>query len=80
MERFLAEKKSALDLRERRHQDWDDNYLLYRGKVKINRLIQRQAVNIPLMKETIKTLLSRIDELLIIDWKELAGDEQKQLV
>lgn len=79
MGRLLAEKKAALELRQRKHLDWDDNYLLYRNKVKTNRLTQRQAVNIPLMKETIKTLLSRIDEAPEIDWKELAGDEQKQL-
>lgn len=79
MEKLKAEKKSALDLRERKHLDWDDNYLLYRNKVKTNRLTQRQAVNIPLMKETIKTLLSKIDEAPEIQWKELAGDEQKQL-
>lgn len=80
MEKLKAEKKAALELRERKHQDWDDNYLLYRNKVKTNRLTQRQAVNIPLMKETIKTLLSRIDEAPEIDWKELSGDEQKEII
>jgi hypothetical protein len=80
MERLIAEKKSALELRERKNEDWDDNYLLYRNKVKTNRLTQRQAVNIPLMKETIKTLLSKIDEPPIVEWKELGGDEQKELI
>lgn len=80
MEKFIAEKKSALDLRERKNEDWDDNYLLYRNKVKTNRLTQRQAVNIPLMKETIKTLLSRIDEPPVVEWKELGGDEQKEII
>lgn len=80
MERFVAEKKSAIELRERKHEDWDENYELYRNKVKTNRLTQRQAVNIPLMKETIKTLLSRIDEPPEVEWKELAGDEQKELI
>ena len=80
MDRLKAEKKSALDLRERKHENWDDNYTLYRNKVKINRLTQRQAVNVPLMKETIKTLLSGIDERPEINWKELGGDEQKELI
>ncbi len=79
MERLKLEKKAALELRERKHLDWDDNYLLYRNKVKTNRLTQRQAVNIPLMKETVKTLLSKIDEFPEIEWKELSGDDQKQL-
>lgn len=80
MQRLLAEKKSALELRERKHLDWDDNYELYRNKVKTNRLTQRQAVNIPLMKETIKTLLSKIDEPPDVEWKELSGDDQKELI
>lgn len=80
MERLVAEKKSAVELQQRKHPDWDDNYLLYKNKVKTNRLTQRQAVNIPLMKETIKTLISRIDDIIPIEWKELGGDEQKELI
>ncbi|MBI5573495.1 MAG: hypothetical protein HY919_02945 [Elusimicrobia bacterium] len=79
MERLQKEKKAALELRERKHDDWDGNYELYRNKVKINRLTQRQAVNIPLMKETIKTLLSKIDDAPSVEWKELYGNEQKEL-
>lgn len=78
--KLQAEKKSGRDLQMRKHEDWDENYLLYRNKVKTNRLTQRQAVNIPLMKETVKTLLSRIDNAPEIDWKELGGDEQKELI
>lgn len=79
MERLLDEKRAGWELQKRKHDDWDDNYELYRNKVKTNRLTQRQAVNIPLMKETIKTLLSRIDDPPEIEWKELGGDEQKEL-
>ena len=80
MVRLQTEKKSAIELQKRKHEDWNDNYELYRNKVKTNRLTQRQAVNIPLMKETVKTLLSRIDETPEVDWKELGGDEQKELI
>src|SRR3990167_8442887 len=79
MLRLQTEKKSAIELQKRKHEDWTDNYDLYRGKVKTNRLTQRQAVNIPLMKETIKTLLSRIDEPPEVTWKELGGDAQKEI-
>src|SRR3990167_9615477 len=79
LERLQTEKKAALKLRERKHEDWNDNYELYRNKVQTNRLTQRQAVNIPLMKETVKTLLSRIDEPPNVDWKEKGGDEQKEI-
>ncbi len=80
MERFLKEKKAATELQERKHTDWNESYELYRNKVKTNRLTQRQAVNIPLMKETVKTLLNRIDDAPEVEWKELGGDEQKELV
>lgn len=79
MERLLREKKSASELQERKHDDWDDNYELYRNKVKTNRLTQRQAVNIPLMKETVKTLLAKIDNPPEVQWKENSGDETKEL-
>lgn len=79
MERLQREKKAGVELQKRKHQDWDDNYELYRNKVKTNRLTQRQPVNIPLMKETVKTLLSKIDDAPVIDWKELGGDEQKEI-
>jgi hypothetical protein len=78
--RLKAEKTAANELQERKHKDWDDNYELFRGKVRTNRLTQRQAVNIPLMKETIKTLLSKIDEAPNVDWKELSGDEDKEIL
>jgi len=80
MLKLQAEKDSANEYQERKHDDWNDNYELYRNKVKTNRLTQRQAVNIPLMKETIKTLISNIDDSPNIDWQELGGDEQKELI
>lgn len=43
--------------RERRHPQWTLNYELYRDTVIINRLTQRQSVNVPYMKKTLKTYL-----------------------
>jgi hypothetical protein len=80
MERLQTEKKAATELQGRKHEDWDDNYELYRNKVKTNRLTQRQAVNIPLMKETVKTALSKVDDPPTVDWKELGGDDVKELI
>lgn len=80
IQKLLNERKIARDFQERRHQDWNDNYELYRNKVRTNRLTQRQAVNIPLMKETIKTLLSRIDDAPDVEWKNKEGDEMKELI
>lgn len=78
--KLLAEKKIASEFQDRRRADWDLNYELYRNKVRTNRLTQRQAVNIPLMKETVKTLLAKIDDPPVIDWEEMSGDESKELI
>lgn len=80
IEKLRKEKHAGNETQRRKHADWDDNYELYRGKVKTNRLTQRQAINIPLMKETIKTLLSKIDEAPTIEWSELGGDEDKEIL
>lgn len=76
----MAEKKAAREFQSRRHEDWNENYELYRNKVRLNRLTQRQSVNIPLMKETVKTLLSKTDDPPSVDWKELSGNIQKELI
>lgn len=80
MTKLLKEKKIARRFVERRHVQWDENYELYRNVVKTNRLTQRQAVQIPLMKETVKTLLSKIDDPPQVDWKEMSGDQAKEMV
>lgn len=80
MEKLKKEKETGRKLQEHKHEDWIDNFELYRNKVKTNRLTQRQAVNIPLMKETVKTLLSRVDDPPNVEWKELSNDEQKELI
>jgi len=80
LEKLKAEKKAANELQQRKHADWDDNYELCRNKVKTNRLTQRQAVNIPLMKETEKTLLSKIDDAPNVKWKEKGGNEDKEIL
>lgn len=80
MVRMRAEKKAARRFQARRHEDWNENYELYRNKVRINRLTQRQTVNIPLMKETVKTLLSKTDDPPSVDWKELGGDIAKEMI
>lgn len=78
--KLLNEKNSAREFQVRKHEDWQENYELYRNKVKVNRLTQRQPVNIPLMKETIKTIISKIDDAPIVDWKEKSGDEMKEIM
>ena len=72
-------KQSAYNYRERRHDDWDENYTLYRDKVIIDRLIQRQTVNIPLMKQTIRTLLKDVDDMPVLYFESIDNDDQAEL-
>ena len=80
LEKLLAEKKIAREFQDRRRDDWTLSYELYRNKVRTNKLTQRQAVNVPLMKETLKTILAKIDDPPTVDWEELSGDESKELI
>jgi hypothetical protein len=80
MTKLKRERDSAREHQERRHDDWNDNYELYRNKVRTNRLTQRQAVNLPLMKETVKTILSKIDDPPQVEWREKSSDEYKELI
>lgn len=56
------EKEESQLFKERRFEQWRENYLLYRDKITTNRLTQRQPINIPIMRETIQTWISKIDE------------------
>lgn len=73
-------KKSALAWQERRHTDWEDNYLLYRDKVVVNRLTQRQSVNVPLMKTSIKTALKDVDDPPMLYFESLDNDKDKEIL
>lgn len=66
--------------RERRHAAWTQNYALYRDTVITNRLTQRQSVNVPLMKETIRTLLSRSGEPADLAFEDYGNDGQRELL
>ena len=72
-------KESGYNYRERRQDDWDENYLLYRDKVRINRLTQRQSVNIPLMKQTIRTLLKDVDDMPLLEFQNLDNDKDAEI-
>ncbi len=77
--RLSAYYEGAERNQQRRHADWRENYTLYRDKVTTNRLVQRQSVNVPLMKETIKTMLGKTDEPSDVYFESLSGDKQKEI-
>jgi hypothetical protein len=75
-----ANEKADFDFQQRRHSQWTENYQLYRDTVIINRLTQRQSINVPLMKGTIKTILANIDEFPAIEFEELDNNKDKEIV
>lgn len=76
---IVQEKESALDFREHRHEAWNDNYTLYRDKVILNRLTQRQTINVPLMKYGIQTVMKDIDEMPSLYFSNLSNNQQKEI-
>lgn len=79
LEKLRINKQSAFLFRRRRQGDWTDNYTLYRDKVQLNRLTQRQSVNIPLIKSTMKTLLKDIDDPPMLYFSNLDNQDQPEL-
>src|SRR4030042_496903 len=72
-------RQGAFDFQQRRHSDWKENYELYRDKVITNRLTQRQTVNVPIMKETLMTVLGETDDAPDLFFKERSNDKQKEI-
>lgn len=73
------DKESYLNYRLRRHEEWTENYTLYRDKVILNRLTQRQSVNVPMMKYTIKTILKDIDDAPLLNFHSLDNNDQAEI-
>jgi hypothetical protein len=65
--------------RERRHPQWTTNYELYRDTVIINRLTQRQSVNVPYMKKTLKTYLTQTNWPVDNYYESKSNDKQAEL-
>jgi hypothetical protein len=75
-----ANEQADFLFQQRRHDQWTENYQLYRDTVIINRLTQRQSINVPLMKGTIKTILANIDEFPDIEFEELDNKKDKEII
>lgn len=72
----IKEKEVSRKFKERRLGQWNENYYLFRDKVLTNRLTQRQPVNIPIVRETLQTWISKIDEAPELKF-ETRGKENK---
>lgn len=77
--KLRVSKEGWFNFRRRRQPDWLENYTLYRDKVQLNRLTQRQSVNIPLIKSTVKTLLKDIDDPPMLYFSNLENDDQAEV-
>lgn len=77
--KIKAHKESAEAFKQRRLAEWNENYMLYRDRVVVNRLTQRQSVNVPLMKYLLKTNLSNIDDPPMLHFQNMDNDAQKEL-
>lgn len=66
-------------LQERRRPEWTESYGFYRGKVEVNRLVQRQPVMVPLMKTVIRTLLSKFRKMPNLIVEDYGNDKQKDV-
>src|SRR3954454_11034128 len=65
--------------RERRHPNWTLNYELSRDTVIVNRLTQRQSVNVPYMKKTLKTYLTQTNWPVDNYYEDKGNDKQAEL-
>jgi len=74
------EKESAYNYRERRHDQWRENYTLSRDRIQTNRLTQRQSINVPLMKYGLATILKDIDEASLVTFSSLSNNEEKEIL
>jgi ribosomal protein S15P/S13E len=72
-------KEGGYNYRERRQEDWRENYTLARDKVTINRLTQRQTVNIPLMKTVLKTIIKDIDDMPVLFFENLDNNKEAEV-
>lgn len=72
-------KLHGYNYRRRKYNDWTENYEFYRDKVQYNRLTQRQSVNLPLMKKTIRTMLRYVDNMPVLQFENLDDDKQAEV-
>lgn len=79
LQMIRGDKEDGLDYRKRRHDEWTENYTLYRDRVQTNRLTQRQTVNLPLMKIGLRTLFKDVDDMPEVYFENLDNDKQAEV-
>lgn len=72
------DKETSTEFKQRRFPQWNENYFLYRDKILTNRLTQRQAVNVPIVRDSIQTWISKIDEPPILTFEARTRDDRSK--
>ncbi len=73
-------EQADFDFQKRRHEQWTENYQLYRDKIIVNRLTQRQSINVPFIKGIVKTVLANTDEFPKIEFEELGNNKDQEII
>lgn len=73
-------EQADYDFQKRRHEQWTENHQLYRDKIVVNRLTQRQSINVPFIKGIIKTVFANTDEFPKIEFEDLGNNKDKEIV
>ena len=78
--KLQQEKTQAMEAQKRRHDEWNETYLLYRLKSQLNRLTMRNEACLPLMKGSIKTVHAQIALKPDVYFLDLDGDQDKEIL
>lgn len=62
LKQHVDDKNTSVKFKERRHKKWLEINQMYRDVVPTNRLVQRQPINVPIIRDTLQSWLSKIDE------------------
>lgn len=79
MQMLQNNKRGGYDYRKRRDDEWLENYTLSRDKIEVNRITQRQTVNLPVMKTVLRTLMKDVDDMPVLYFENLDSDKQAEL-
>jgi len=74
----IKDKNESVKFKARRFSQWTENYELYRDKVILNRLTQRQPINVPIVRETISSWISKIDEAPKLSFESHSKDARSK--
>ena len=72
-------RNTAFAFQRRKHKEWDENYSLYRLRVKPNIFLQRQSVCLPIVKSTVRTVLSQTQSPSTVKFFNKDNDKQKEI-